>query len=290
MLALKFFSEFSPSLSPAHSGILHRLSNVLLPNHVRSDELAQRFRNEKYAVRMSRSGFGLLVGWLTEGVGGETLGEGGGFSGERGKRGRSAVMRVVNNHLRFDGKPSRLEILLLVLTRHDLVTSAPTTSVSASSWEESTGLLSSLLPAGTGAASWTNPQAFNTSRGELKLGPMQLHEELRAEAERSMREQAMLDPSNQYDAVLPQPSVPGLVSPTAAELPPHPPLFRSVDVRREVERVRDTRKRIRLDPAMLGGADMNSPQGAAVRSRVLPSVCAYTLHDVGEGYVTLALL
>jgi len=52
---------------------------------------------------MSRSGFGLLVGWLTEGVGGEVAGAGTGFTGERGKRGRAAVMRVVNNHLRFDG-------------------------------------------------------------------------------------------------------------------------------------------------------------------------------------------
>ncbi len=52
---------------------------------------------------MSRSGFGLLVGWLTEGVGGEAPGAGEGFSGEKGKRGRAAVMRVVNNHLKFDG-------------------------------------------------------------------------------------------------------------------------------------------------------------------------------------------
>jgi transcription initiation factor TFIID subunit 5 len=89
---------------PSHNLILHRLSTLSLPIHVRNDELAQRFRNEKYAVRMSRSGFSLLVGWLTEGIGGEALGEGSGFTGERGKRGRSAVMRVVNNHLRFDGK------------------------------------------------------------------------------------------------------------------------------------------------------------------------------------------
>ena len=52
---------------------------------------------------MSRSGFSLLLGWLTEGVGGEALGAGEGFAGEKGKRGRAAVMRVVNNHLRFDG-------------------------------------------------------------------------------------------------------------------------------------------------------------------------------------------
>ena len=101
--ALRFFSTFSSSLSPSHNATLHHLSTLLLPAHVQNDELAQRFRNEKFAVRMSRSGFGLLVGWLTEGVGGEALGAGDGFTGEKGKRGRAAVMRVVNNHLRFDG-------------------------------------------------------------------------------------------------------------------------------------------------------------------------------------------
>ena len=53
---------------------------------------------------MSHSGFDLLIGWLTEGVGGETVGAGDGFSGEQGKRGRAAVMRVVNNHLSFNGE------------------------------------------------------------------------------------------------------------------------------------------------------------------------------------------
>ena len=89
-----------------HNATLHHLSTLLLPSHVLNDDLAQRFRNEKYIVRMSRSGFGLLVGWLTEGMGGEATGAGEGFSGDRGKRGRAAVMRVVNNHLRFDGNCS----------------------------------------------------------------------------------------------------------------------------------------------------------------------------------------
>jgi hypothetical protein len=57
---------------------------------------------------MSRSGFSLLVGWLTEGVGGEASGAGEGFTGERGKRGRASVMRIVNNHLKFDGKYRKL--------------------------------------------------------------------------------------------------------------------------------------------------------------------------------------
>lgn len=58
-------------------------------------------------VKMSRSGLSLLIGWLTEGFSGEGTGAGIGFSGETGKRGRSATLGVVNNHLRFDGKYTR---------------------------------------------------------------------------------------------------------------------------------------------------------------------------------------
>ncbi|KAJ7786239.1 TFIID and SAGA subunit [Mycena metata] len=201
--------------------------------------------DEKYVVRMSRSGFGLLVGWLTEGVGGEAFGAGDGFTGEMGKRGRVSVMRVVNNHLRFD------------------VTSSNTTSISPNSWEESTGLLSSLIPRSNGGtANLTNPQAFNIMRGDLKLGPAPISDELRAETQRVLREQAVLD-REQYD--MQRQAIPGVVSPAEADLLPHPPTFRT------------------MDPSLLATADLNSAQGATVRARALPSICAYTLHDVPEG-------
>ncbi len=103
-LAQDFYTTFSSSLSSIHHSTLHHLSTITLPYHVQTDEVAQRFRSEKYTVRMSRSGFGLLIGWLTEGFGGEPTGTGDGFSGDKGKRGRAAIMRVVNNHLRFDGE------------------------------------------------------------------------------------------------------------------------------------------------------------------------------------------
>ncbi|KAH7883518.1 TFIID and SAGA subunit [Phlebopus sp. FC_14] len=271
--ALRFYSTFSPSLAPMHNVTLHHLSTLLLPTHVQNDELAQRFRSEKYIIRMSRSGFSLLIGWLTEGVGGEAAGAGVGFSGEQGKRGRASVMRVVNNHLRFD------------------VIAASTATVSPNAWEESTGLLSSLIPktsqGSTSAASTTIPSSntFNASKGELKLGPPPISEELRAETERALREQAMLDrdPSAQYDIHYARPTAaPGIVSPTEADLLPHPPSFKTVDVQREVEKVRDARKRIRLEPSTLSSVDLNSVGGAA-RARGLPSICVYTLHDVGEG-------
>ncbi|KAG6331995.1 hypothetical protein ID866_7098 [Astraeus odoratus] len=267
--ALRFHAAFSSSLAAMHSVTLHHLSTLLLPSHVQNDELAQRFHTEKYVIRMSRSGFSLLVGWLTEGVGGEAPGAGEGFSGEKGKRGRAAVMRVVNNHLQFD------------------VTNASTTVMLPNAWEECTGHLAPLIPTTAtqvNASAIPNPHTFNASKGELKLGATPLPEDLRAETERVLREQAMLDrdPGAQYDAYMRPQTAAGIVSPTEADLLPHPPSFKTVDVQREVEKVRDARKRIRFDPSTLNSTESSSTQGPA-RARALPSICAYTFHDVGEG-------
>lgn len=168
----------------------------------------------------------------------------------------------------------------------DSVTTSPSTAVSATAWEESTGLLSSLIPQANGSASITDANSFNASRGELKLGPAPISEELRTETERQLREQALLDrdPAAQYDVYARPASIAGITSPSMSDLPPHPPSFRAVDVKREVEKVRDARKRIRLEPSTLTNA---SAAHSAARARALPSICAYTMHDVGEGSVSL---
>jgi len=172
------------------------------------------------------------------------------------------------------------------------VTSSNTTSVSPSTWEESTGLLSTLIPQAAGSTALiTNPQTFNASRADLKLGPVPLPEELRTEAERILREQAVIDrdPSAQYDFHYTRPApMPGVVAPTEADLLPHPPTFKMIDIQREVEKVRDARKKIRLEPTALASLDSTSPHAVAARARALPSICAYTLHDVPEGSATIA--
>src|SRR6266849_463160 len=188
-LAHEFFEKFSSSLDPSHRNDIRRLSTVRLPSHIQSDETAQRLRSDKYPIMMSRSGFALLLGWLTEGVGGEAPGAGDGFFGEKGRRGRAAVMRIVNNHLRFDGKHCPRGTIRRVAFNFVVVA-----TTSASKFEDSTGLLSSLIPQSNGASTpFSNPQAFNSAAGELKLGPAPISEELRAEAEKSLREQAMMD-------------------------------------------------------------------------------------------------
>lgn len=279
--ALKFFVSFVPSLSTSHRNVLHHISTLLLPAHVQNDELAQRLLKEKYIVRLSRSGFALLVGWLTEGIGGEALGAGEGFSGDKGGRGRAAVMRVVNNHLKFEGT-CVFDNSYACTTYHVplTVTSSNPTDVSPHAWEESAGLLASLIPKSQGSQV-SSAVAFNSLTAELKLGPAPLGEELKMEMERVLREQALMDrdPPMQIDipssSTVPQP---GVVSPTASELLPRPATFKAIDVTREVEKVRDARKRIKLEPSLLTSSGLN-------KGRALPSICAYTLHDVAEGCV-----
>lgn len=91
-------------------------------------------------------------------------------------------------------------------------------------------------------------------------------------------------------------SDPSLQMPTSEDLIPLPVNFRTYDVRREVERVLDTRKRIRLGPsssmtptkANFSGGSAASASWKEDLSAGLPSICAYTFHDAGEGVTSAA--
>lgn len=82
-------------------------------------------------------------------------------------------------------------------------------------------------------------------------------------------------------------SDPSLLMPVDGDLIPLPQNFRTFDVKREVNKILDSRKRIRLGPLPPNASELvPSPawEGDGVEGRVvLPSVCAYTFHDNGEG-------
>lgn len=102
-----FLRRFYQYFSVNHRVILERLSALTMPLHVAQSDLARRYREEKYVVRLSKSGKDLLLGWLTDGVGGEDMGSGAGImGGERAKSGRDQVLKVINNCLEFHGKVS----------------------------------------------------------------------------------------------------------------------------------------------------------------------------------------
>lgn len=96
---------------------------------------------------------------------------------------------------------------------------------------------------------------------------------------------------------------PNLLSPFPADLPPYPATIRTIDVQREVELVREARKRIRLGAEAYyppeqqitaggtggqlgagltssgGGSEQAEPRGKKVGK---PSVCLFTIHDAGD--------
>lgn len=167
----------------------------------------------------------------------------------------------------------------------------------------------------TGSLPAGDPTAFNSQQGDLKLGPAPLPDGLREEAERVIKEEdeamaidgGSTQPNGDIkpsDSTTSAPSVldlsslngtAGLALPLMSDLLPHPAAFRSVDVKREVERVRDARKRIKLDPSVLYdssnayGGEANGyvrqppPPSSKIPSAALPSICAYTFHDAEDG-------
>lgn len=139
---------------------------------------------------------------------------------------------------------------------------------------------------------------------ELKLGPAPLDPKLAREVLRVVKDEDptaplpagladLAQPADALTSALPAPGLatddapaagPPLVSPFPSELPPYPSTLRTIDVAREVEKVREARKRIKLGgeafqrvaPAAGVGAPPNPTDAAK------PSVCLFTVHDAGE--------
>lgn len=81
--------------------------------------------------------------------------------------------------------------------------------------------------------------------------------------------------------------LPELISPFPAELPPYPSTLRTIDVAREVEKVREARKRIKLGaeayaPGATGQVVTTAGKAKEKSEAAKPSVCLFTIHDAGE--------
>jgi transcription initiation factor TFIID subunit 5 len=72
------------------------LSAIRNASHVGESEEATRWRQERYNVRLSERGWGLLLGWL----------QGGGLAGSiegTEARGRDRVLAIINERVKVDG-------------------------------------------------------------------------------------------------------------------------------------------------------------------------------------------
>jgi transcription initiation factor TFIID subunit 5 len=150
-------------------------------------------------------------------------------------------------------------------------------------------------------ANGTAAEEFNASHAGLKLGIPGPPTGLRDEVEKVLQEDQMhtLQMSN---APIPHhiastdlrnlvvPPSNGHPVPHEADLPPQPPNFKAMDIKREVERVRDIRRRIKLDPSTFSAMEkkefsMNGfdQRQVVARQKALPSICCYTFKDAPEG-------
>lgn len=98
LLARSFFVANAPAHHALHAATLSSLASLTTAAHIAASPVARRFKEEKYVVRMSKGGFGLLCGWL--GGGGV---EGNWEEGASKARGKEAVRSLVNEHIRVDG-------------------------------------------------------------------------------------------------------------------------------------------------------------------------------------------
>ncbi|CEQ42293.1 SPOSA6832_04096, partial [Sporobolomyces salmonicolor] len=235
-----FLNRFSPDHAAQYPSLLRLLSSLRLREHVSENEQALRWRQERYHVRLSERGWGLLLGWLQGG------GLAGSVEGTEG-RGRDRVLAIINERVKLEREVQRR------LKDADADIAPPASSIAASA-----------------------PSAGDVAPTEL-------------------------NPAGQLN-----PDLPPLVAPFPADLPPYPSTLRTIDVQREVELVRETRKRIRLGAEAYyppsegvngavvngGGALLNGGEGKEEKKGEKkvgkPSVCLFTVHDAGDSLSTVS--
>ncbi|GAA5977148.1 hypothetical protein JCM5350_003236 [Sporobolomyces pararoseus] len=327
-----FFHRFSVDHHPQYSPLLRLLSSLRLPQHVSENESSLRWRQERYHVRLSERGWGLVLGWL----------QGGGLAGSvegTESRGRDRVLAIINERVKVDAVPGP-----------PLASSSRTHGLAS----EYASLRSNGLPPPSHFPNGSVPPALPNStdpssssanaagsaesiaNDRLKLGPAPMNPLLEKEVKRKLGDlesgfTEKLDPleelrrqgatatgsaSTSTSGVKQEQDKGGvstaekssLLAPFPSDLPPYPNSIRTIDVQREVELVREARKRIRLGAeayyppeqqisttgtggqlgaGLIGngtaGADKKEDRGKKVGK---PSVCLFTIHDAGDSLST----
>lgn len=91
-----FLTRFAPDHDAQYPQLVRLLASLRNPSHVAENESAKRWRSERYHVRLSERGWGLLLGWLQGG------GLAGSTEGTEG-RGRDRVLAIINERVKVDG-------------------------------------------------------------------------------------------------------------------------------------------------------------------------------------------
>lgn len=305
LAAAALYTNNSLAFLPHHTVLLSTIRSLSLPSHVATDPLSQRFRTERYIVKMSATVFSLLLGWLTDGggpVGGAGAGDGvrGDGTGDQDRRGREMMLKILNERCRIqvlEAKPQELTSALLE-EGTGLTGTGPSFSSRGAKSRQHPALEAGVFSERDAVADYNTAAAGP----RLKLGSkIPLSEKLQVEVDKGSKAEEAREGSGTSPASR-QGEKSTLLQPEYGDLPPQAPVYRTVDIEREVARLRDARKALRFDlslnsntvdslsgPSFLAGVrdpsfnGMGEEGAKAARVAGLPSVCTYTYHDAVDG-------
>ncbi|KAJ9125668.1 hypothetical protein QFC22_000630 [Naganishia vaughanmartiniae] len=319
--AREFFARHMKFHETLHYVDLLQLKNVTSSAHLIVNPLVVRFRRNMYTVNLSRGSFGLLIGWLSD-LGLEAIWD----VSKDASRYKEAVRTIINQRLKLKVADSATPLPVSVIRENgfiDLVIpsqanapgDAPPTQ-SAPSTEEfnkanknivlGTKVISEKLQEhvdfeikrlakegkAPGAEEETEMEKEETEKNDNadKGGDIEMRDASTApdtDASSKVGKAAQTSASdkdskedNTGDEELIQPQYKNLVGPTTGGM------FSPIDVQKELRAVADRRKRIKLGRMTRLGDDYGV-SGYAKPS--LPSVCAYTVFDNGEGTTSTAI-
>ncbi|GAA5910460.1 transcription initiation factor TFIID subunit 5 [Sporobolomyces salmoneus] len=327
-----FFNRFSVDHVAQYPSLLRLLSSLRLPQHVSENESSLRWRQERYHVRLSERGWGLVLGWLQGG------GLAGSVEGTEG-RGRDRVLAIINERVKVDAVPGP---------------PLPSSSRTHGLASEYASLRSNGLPPpshfpngavppnpadpSSAAGTTSNANGLDGAGERLKLGAVPMNPLLEKEVKRKLGDlesdftpkvdhlEELCRQGNAGTAGEASTSTGGggvktesekgpsdqanLLAPFPADLPPYPATIRTIDVQREVELVREARKRIRLGAEAYYPQEQQITTGGATQGQLgagltgngasaekkeergkkfgKPSVCLFTIHDAGDSLSTAA--
>lgn len=222
--------QYAQHFQDFHYTEICQLRAIRSADHVRASPLARRWRSDRYILPMSERGWGLLQSWLAGGGLMDTASTAGSKPGvpQLGDKGRDKVLAIINERIQ-----------LRITKTVGNVADAPS------------GLVYDLLPekpANAGDRQSTGPSGSDLPSEAISTTLPTRDPKLDKEVNRTLK-----DSGEQPISIVVTDGDADDEVPTGL---PYPPGFKVADVKREVEKVREGRKRIRLGPEAFA-ADAN---------------------------------
>ncbi|KAG4302590.1 hypothetical protein PCANB_001211 [Pneumocystis canis] len=223
--AKEFFNTYSSEHEILHGHDIRHISSITLPEHIEENELVKLYRQNKYRITMWRTAFDLMLHFL--------------FENE--SNGGAVIMRLLNQHVEtkiVTGRPDQF--------------------------------INNTITNDEGISGYDVYHLDNFNKQPVKLGEMPLDTDLKDDIEMELSNIDNKNEQKNYEkgekSLLEEfknKKEPSEDSPMKNSIPL--PTFKSVDVEKEIEVIKDLRKRLILGP-----------------QASLPSVCMYTFHNTHD--------